>query len=90
MNPRPCGCRLRLEAIDCWPNRMIGDAITRAGGADEPKVDGKWPKWVLDGRSDSGAGIFTWTCWSEAIAPDYPLRASGLLGPVRLEWSQRR
>ena len=27
---------------------------------------------------------FTWTCWDEAFSPDYPLRESGLLGPVRL------
>lgn len=76
--------RLRLEVVNCWPNRMIGDAMARANGAAEPKVDGRWPKWVLDGRSDSGTGIFTWTCWGEAFTPDYPLRESGLLGPVRL------
>ena len=79
------GFDLKIEVVNCWPNRMIGDAIARANGAAEAKVEDKWPQWVLDGRADSGTGIFTWSCWSEAFRPDDELFKAGLLGPVKLE-----
>ena len=75
---------LRVEVVTTWPNGMIGDASARQRGADEPKVGGKWPQWVIDNRPDSGTGIFTWSSWGEAFRPDEPLVKSGLLGPVVL------
>lgn len=78
------GLQLKIEVVNCWPNRMIGDARARADGAAEPKVEGKWPQWVLDNQPDSGTGIYTWSSWGEAFRPDEPLSPAGLLGPVRL------
>lgn len=75
---------LRVEIVNCWPNRMIGDAIARANNADEPKVAGKWPKWVIDNHTDSGTGIYTWSSWGAAFRPDDPLQKAGLIGPVKL------
>ena len=70
--------------MNCWPNRMIGDAIARANGAAETKVEGKWPRWVLENRRDSGTGVYTWSNWGEAFRPDETLLKAGLLGPVTL------
>ena len=74
---------LRIELVNTWPNRMIGDAIARKAGAAEPKRNG-YPEWVLDDRPDSGTGIFTWSNFDYGWkATDKPLPA-GLVGPVRI------
>ena len=63
---------------------VIGDAIARKAGAAEPKSPkGPWPQWVLDGKADSGTGIFTWSNFMGWAADEKPLPA-GLIGPVRL------
>ena len=74
---------LRVEVVNCWPNRMIGDAVARKNGAAEPKRNG-FPEWVLADRPDSGTGIYTWASWLAGWkAEDKPIPA-GLLGPVLL------
>ena len=83
--PLPSSLLLRLEIVNLLPNRMIGDAIAMRDGAKEEKDRrGPWPKWVLEGKPDSGTGIFTWSNFRAGWTADDKLLPSGLLGPVKL------
>lgn len=82
--------RLGVEVVNLLPNRLIGDARARACGCAEEKGPCGVPKWVLEGKRDSGTGIYTWSNFRHGwCATDRPL-SSGLLGPVRLENRIRR
>lgn len=73
---------LRVEVVNTWPNRLIGDAVARKNGTAEPEGRFGVPQWVLDDKPDSGTGIFTWMNWMKGWTADDSPRPAGLLGPV--------
>jgi len=75
---------LRVEVVNTWPNRLIGDAVLRKRGVSDGPMDKDWPKWVLDGKTESGTGLTTWSNFHWAWKADDALRPAGLLGPVKL------
>jgi hypothetical protein len=69
---------LRIEVINLWPNRLIGDEKKPYDGI----VDDKWPEWLLQGKHRI-SGRFTFTT-TAAYTATSPLLPSGLMGPVTI------
>jgi len=65
---------LELDVTNCWPNRLIGDGKL-------PKAQRKTRSNVLDTPNKHAASKF------QQPGADKLLRASGLLGPVRLQFA---
>ena len=55
-----------------------------AGSVFSPPQGAWYPKWVVDDRTDSGTGIYTWSNYANAWSADEPLLPAGLLGPVKV------
>lgn len=69
---------LKIEVINLWPNRLIGDEKKPYDGI----VDDKWPEWLLKGQPRT-SGRYTFTSTTQYKA-DSPLLPSGLTGPVTI------
>jgi hypothetical protein len=72
---------LKIEVINLWPNRLIGDEKKPYDGI----VDDKWPEWLLKGKPRT-SGRYTFTSTTQYKA-NSPLLPSGLIGPVTIRKS---
>ena len=75
---------LKVQVVNLWVNRMIGDEELPADSERNPNGTLKdWPQWLKDGQpSPTGRFTFTsWPLWEKGSR----LQESGLLGPVKLE-----
>ncbi len=76
---------LRIEVVNLWPNRQIGDENLPEDSERNPNGTTKqrnWPEWITaEKASPTGRESFTtWRLWKKGDA----LLESGLIGPVRL------
>lgn len=83
---KPGKNQLKVEVVNLWVNRLIGDEQLPEDSERHPNGTLKeWPSWVQEGKA-SPTGRFTFTTW-RLWGKDAPLKESGLLGPVTLRTS---
>ena len=67
---------IRIEVVNLWPNRLIGDAQY----ADDGVQNGQWPEWLIKDEKRKSKR-YTFTTYNK-YKKDDPLLESGLIGPI--------
>lgn len=75
---RPGSNDLKIEVVNLWINRMIGDDYLPYDGV----LHGQWPDWLTNGTPHTRTR-YTFSTYNP-YNRNTPLAKSGLVGPVRL------
>jgi hypothetical protein len=78
---------LEISVANLWRNRLVGDERLKQ---DAEFAEGgnilRWPEWLVKGEPRPTSGRYAFATWRH-FTKDSPLLPSGLMGPVRILWS---
>ncbi|GGI24441.1 glycosyl hydrolase [Pedobacter mendelii] len=87
--------KIEIAVTNVWANRLIGDEQEPAdmewlpGHMNSGSFLKEFPDWFLNNKPRPSKGRYTFTTWNY-FTKDSPLISSGLLGPVKIVYSENK